>query len=350
MSKIKLLASAFIISIGFHSCVHYPTEFCQYTIANDSITQVTRIAFGSCSKESTYQPILYKIADKQPDMFIYLGDNIYGDTEDMEVLRGKYALLSCSKEFQYLTASQPVFATWDDHDYGVNDGGSEYPKKVESKQIFLEFWKEPVTSSRWIHEGIYTSYLFGDTAKRVQLILLDNRTFRSPIKNGVGGFVANYDANATMLGAEQWQWLEQELLKPAKIRIIGSSTQFCTEHNFWEAWANYPLEQEKMFELIRTTQANGVVFISGDVHYAELSKHDEPNLYPIYDVTSSGLTQLELSPAANQYRVGSAFAQRNFGMIEINWSLPDPEIKMIICNEAGNEVSSHTVTLSTLHF
>jgi alkaline phosphatase D len=339
-----------ITTLILNSCVHYPTEFCSFPVANDSITQVTRIAFGSCSKEDIYQPILYKIADKQPDMFIYLGDNIYGDTRDMEILRGKYALLSCSKEFQYLMGSQPVFATWDDHDYGENDAGREYPKKAESKQIFLEFWKEPATSERWTHEGIYTSYSFGDTAHLVQLILLDNRTFRSPIKSGPGGYVPNNDPNATMLGAEQWLWLEQELLKPAKIRIIGTSTQFGCEHNFWEAWANYPLEQSKMFELIRTTQANGVIFISGDVHYAELSRRDEPNLYPIYDVTSSGLTQLELSPASNQYRIGSAYAERNFGMIEINWSAPDPEIKIMFFNEEGIELFSHTVVLGALHF
>jgi alkaline phosphatase D len=350
MNKFNLFIGGLMMAAVMSSCTHYPTEFCKNAVANDSILQVTRIAFGSCSKETTYQPILYKIADQQPDMFIYLGDNIYGDTEDMEVLRGKYALLSCSKEFQYLMASQPVFATWDDHDYGVNDGGLEYPKKEQSKQIFLEFWHEPANSNRWTHEGIYTSYEFGVPNKRVQVILLDTRTFRTALKSGGGGYVANYNGNATILGAAQWTWLEQELLKPAKIRIIGSSTQFCTEHNFWEAWANFPLEQEKMFELIRTTQANGVVFISGDVHYAEVSKRTEPNLYPIYDVTSSGLTQLEYSPAANQYRVGNAFAQRNFGMIEINWALADPEIKMMILNESGNQVYSHTVALSTLHF
>jgi alkaline phosphatase D len=105
-----------------------------------------------------------------------------------------------------------------------------------------------------------------------------------------------------------------------------------------------------MFELIRTTQANGVIFISGDVHYAELSRRDEPNLYPIYDVTSSGLTQLELSPASNQYRIGSAYAERNFGMIEINWSAPDPEIKIMFFNEEGIELFSHTVVLGALHF
>jgi hypothetical protein len=69
-------------------------------------------------------------------------------------------------------------ATWDDHDYGVNDGGKEYPKKEESKKIFLDFFKEPDTSSRWKHKGIYTSYYYGEAGKKLQVIVLDCRTFR----------------------------------------------------------------------------------------------------------------------------------------------------------------------------
>ncbi len=311
---------------------------------------VTKIAFGSCSKESQDQPILKVIADKQPDLFIYMGDNIYANTEDMAEMKGKYALLSCKDEFQYLMASQPVIATWDDHDYGDNDVGVEYPKKEESKQIFLDFWKEPVGTDRWIHPGIYTSYYYGDSAHRVQVILLDMRTFRSAPKKEGGEHVPDTDPAKTFLGTDQWNWLETELEKPAVIRIIGTSSQFASEENGDENWSNFPLEMDKMYSLIQNTQANGLFFISGDVHYSELSKRDAPGLYPLYDFTSSGLTQIDPIPDGNQYRVGSAYAGKNFGMIEINWSLADPEIKMVIYNDNGNEVYTYTVSLSTLHF
>lgn len=340
-----------IAGLGLFSCQHYPTEFCTYsTVANDTIPLVTKIAFGSCAKEDKNQPILKVIANKQPDLFIYLGDNIYGNTEDMVELKGKYALLSCKEEFQYLMGSNPVIATWDDHDYGANDIGEEYPKKEESKQLFLEFWKEPPASPRWSHPGIYTSYYYGDSTQRVQIILLDMRTFRSSLTTSGADFVPDPNPSKTFLGAEQWLWLENELAQPATIRFICSSTPFGSEASGDETWSNFPVEQQKMYDLLQSTQANGIVFLSGDVHYAELSKRIIPGLYPIYDFTSSGLTQVDPIADGNQYRVGTAYTDRNFGMIEINWSIADPEIKFIIYNEIGQEVYLQTTTLATLHF
>lgn len=311
---------------------------------------VSKIAFGSCSSQNKSQPILNAVAAKQNDLFIYLGDNIYGDTEDMRVLEAKYGKLSCKPEFLNLISSCQVLATWDDHDYGVNDGGKEYPKKEESKNIFLNFWNEPAVSERRNHAGIYTSYSFGDSAHRVQVLLLDLRTFRTELKEQNGSYIPNYDSLATIMGSEQWQWLKAELQKPARLRVIGSSTQFARSHNGYEAWANFPLEQQRMFELIRSTQAGGVVFITGDVHLAELSKTVQPNLYPVYDLTSSGITQLEGVDIPNTNRVGSVCLGYNTGAIEIDWSLPDPLIHFKVYNENGTETFTHTIPLSEISF
>jgi len=103
----------------------------------------TRIAFGSCSKQFKPQPILRKIVEKRPDLFIYLGDNIYADTYDMQVIRDKYDELGSKPEFQTLREKVTVLSTWDDHDYGANDAGKEYPRKAESREIFFDFWKVP---------------------------------------------------------------------------------------------------------------------------------------------------------------------------------------------------------------
>lgn len=312
---------------------------------------ITSVAFGSCASENKDQPILNSIAAKHNDLFVYLGDNVYGDTENMKELESTYGQLSCKPEFQNLLQSCMVVATWDDHDYGVNDGGLEYAKKEESKQIFLDFWNEPAVSERRNHAGIYTSYTYGDSAHRVQVILLDCRTFRTPLTEDANGdYTANYDSAATMLGAEQWSWLNNELSKPAQIRIIGSSTQFARSHNGYEAWDNFPLEQQKMFETIRNTQANGVVFISGDVHLAELSARYEPNLYPVYDLTSSGLTQLEGVDIANTNRLGNVVLDYNSGAIEIDWNAPDPIVNFKIYGLNGVELYHREIHLSEIHF
>ena len=91
-----------------------------------------RIAFGSCARQDKPQPIWDAVLDSSPDLFIFLGDNIYGDTHDMAVLRGKYAELAAQPGFRRLAEQVPILATWDDHDYGENDAGSEYPHKEAS--------------------------------------------------------------------------------------------------------------------------------------------------------------------------------------------------------------------------
>ena len=316
---------------------------------------VTKVAFGSCADQDKPQPILEKLADVDPDLFIYLGDNIYGDSRDMDTLKAKYATLGAKPEFQKLWSYAEVLATWDDHDYGENDAGRHYPMKEESKEIFLDFWKEPLDSERRKHKGIYHALTYGPKGKRVQIILLDTRTFRDDLikvqdtirfKND---YEPNLNKDSTMLGAEQWQWLERQFNEPAELRIIASSNQFAHEYNGWESWTNIPHEQKRMLDLIQKTKANGVVFISGDVHWGEVSKMEVEGLYPIYDVTSSGITQDWDSVEPNKNRVGEVIRDNNVGLIQINWE-EEPELTFTIFDVTMQERVKHSVKLSQLTF
>lgn len=305
---------------------------------------ITRIAFGSCSKESLPQPIWDAVLAAKPELFVFLGDNIYGDTRDMDVLRTKYAKLSTIDGVRRLRAEVPVIATWDDHDFGENDAGGEYPMKEESRRIFLDFWGEPSDSPRRERDGVYTSYTFGPEGQRVQVILLDLRYNRTAIATSPfldsaddykqwaermgkagrevpGPYARNPDPAATMLGERQWRWLEEQLRQPADVRVIGSSLQVLADFPGWEAWVNYPNDQQRLFRLIRDTDARGVFMISGDTHYGELSRQGEHVPYPLYDLTSSGLTEVWHAPVPNALRLdGQSFRQANFGMIEIHWN------------------------------
>lgn len=334
----------------FTGCKTDSPLFCSLHYRSAPTANISRIAFGSCSSQNKDQPILNAVAAKQNDLFIYLGDNIYGDTEDMNVLISKYGKLSCKPEFQNLVQSCEVLATWDDHDYGVNDGGAEYPQKEASKNIFLDFWNEPATSERRAHPGIYTSYYYGDSAHRVQILILDLRTFRTPLIEDNTGYIPNFDSSATILGDAQWTWLRTELYKPAKVRIIASSTQFARSGNGYEAWANFPLEQNRLFKAIRDAQADGVLFISGDVHMGELSRIQPPNIYPLYDMTSSGITQLEGEDIPNLNRVGDVYLGYNTGAVEIDWTLTDPLIQFKLYDQNGSERYSYSVHLSEISF
>ncbi len=315
---------------------------------------ISRIAFGSCSNQNEEQPILNTIAAQNPDLFIYLGDNVYGDTENMDKLREKYEKLGAKTEFQSLKNACPIIATWDDHDYGVNDGGKEYDKKEESKKVMLDFFEEPASSSRQQRTGIYTSYFFKDNDRTLQVILIDNRTFRSPLcerkraPKDMGSYWPCRDTCGTMLGDGQWFWLEQQLSLPADIRIIGTSTQFLADFNGYEAWVNMPWERDKMLRIIQRTGAKGVFFISGDTHWAELSKLEKIVDYPIYDMTSSGLTETWPSLGPNDLRLHEAYAEVNFGWIEIDWSRPDPGISIQVRDIDGVVRIEKEVTLSNL--
>ena len=326
-----------------------------------SVTEVPRrIAFGSCAHQDKPQPVLERVVEQQPDLFIYLGDNIYGDSRDMDVLRGKYAKLAAKPEFQTLRKNVAVLSIWDDHDYGENDAGKEYPFYKESRQIFLEFWRVPEDSPRRAHDGIYGVHFFRSEGHTVQVLLLDTRSFRSPLKKNtvleaVGGkFKNDYqpdsDPSKTILGETQWMWLEEQFRTPADLRVIASSIQFGHEYNGYESWTNLPLEQERLVETIRRTKAAGVVLLSGDVHWGEISRRDFPGLYPLYDVTASGITEDWYKIEPNQYRQGDAVPENHFGMIEVDWQTKSPTISMKIINRDGKAKSVAHVSLADLQF
>jgi alkaline phosphatase D len=267
--------------------------------ASDSV--LTRIAFGSCARESDPQPIWDAIVAGRPELFIFTGDNIYGDTADMNVMRAKYALLAAQPGFARLRQLCPILATWDDHDFGKGDAGAEFPAKRESQAAFLDFFGVPEDSPRRRQEGVYHSAMFGPAGRRVQVILLDTRFFRSPLKlapKGTPGrlkYLPNHDSGVTFLGDAQWQWLEARLKEPAELRLLVTSTQAISEEHGAESWANFPAERARLFGLIRATQASGVLILSGDRHHAEISRlnadHPAGVGYILYDITASSLNR-----------------------------------------------------------
>jgi len=321
------------------------------------------IAFGSCLFEEDPQVIWKAVTPVEPDVFVFLGDNIYGDPEDRAILQGKYDTLAANEGFQSLRASDAeVIAIWDDHDYGQDDAGSEFPMKVESKEVFLDFWGETADSERRVRDGgVYTSYLYGAEGQRIQIILPDLRWDRSPIDavtaeeyaarialDGGGPYLPTTGDGAQMLGAEQWAWLEAQLREPADLRIIGVSVPFLQDGTGWETWANFPDEREKLIGLIDETGANGVVFITGDTHWAQFSKRTDGVPYALWEVNSAGLTENWEPVPGDKNRVGETYSRDNFGLIRVDWSQKDPELSMEIRDVDGALVMQESVHLSEL--
>jgi alkaline phosphatase D len=304
---------------------------------------LTRIAFGSCINTQAH-PMLDRTLTLPFELFILLGDNIYADTKDPAVMAAKYRVRKESPWFQALRKRATVLATWDDHDFGGNDAGASYPMKVESQKLFCDFMDEPKDSPRRKREGIYEAQTFGPIGWRVQVILLDTRYFRSNLATGEnnvvpsgGKYIPHPDPNVTMLGEAQWNWLEEQLRAPAELRIIASSIQFISEFSGGEAWANMPREKQRMLEVLKKTRANGVVFISGDRHWAELSRLDRAGDYPLYDVTSSALTEEHKrgTPTPNNFRDGPTYHGNNVGMMIIDWQHSGPRVLLQVLDAEG---------------
>ena len=283
-------------------------------------------------------------------MFVFLGDNIYGDTDNVEVLKAKYAQLAAMPGYQKLLKTCPVIATWDDHDYGLNDGGADFPGKVASQKQFLEFFKEPPDSPRRNRAGVYGAWVSGPAGKRVQVILLDTRYFRSPLKKA-GRTAPSPDASPTMLGDAQWKWLEEQLKMPADLRLIGSSIQVIAEDHSFEKWSNFPKERDRLYQLLRDTKANGAVLLSGNRNLGELSQMDAGLGYPLFDLTSSGLNMAarRWRPAEkNAHRIATMTSGDNFGLVAIEWDRSPPRVSLQIHDVDGDVTIQQKLDLTQL--
>lgn len=285
---------------------------------------VFRIAFGSCNKQWKPNYMWRAIINCKPDLWIWLGDSIDASTEDMDYLRSQYDRQKQNPDYAELRKNCPVIGTWDDNDYGMKNGTRHYPKKAESQQLFLDFVDEPKDIPRRKQEGIYVSYVYGKPGNRIKIILLDLR----------------YNADepgleSDLLGEKQWQWLENELRSSKDdVVLLGSSIQLLSHEHPYEHWGNYQKSRERILQLLEDAKPKLTIILSGDRHLAEISKLDDPLLpYPLYDVTSSGLThhvdffyhlRAFFSREKNQYRVDNPFYVNNFGVVDIDLSRISP--------------------------
>ena len=288
-----------------------------------------RIAFGSCIDQSKPQPIWDTVLADRPQLFIFAGDNVYSSGQPWSLARltDAYARQDAVPGFARLKQTVPHLAIWDDHDYGLNDGGAEFGEKTRSKAAFLEFWKVPAADPRRAREGLYHAQVFGPAGRRVQVILLDTRWFRSSLKasdeRGKAGkerYLPDADPAKTMLGEMQWRWLEEQLRLPADLRLVVSGIQVVVDGHGWERWGNFPLERQRLYRLIAQTRAHGLLFLSGDRHLGALYRAANGTPYPLYELTSSGITHPWLDAAeAGPNRLGQLFTEPHFGTVDIDW-------------------------------
>lgn len=331
--------------------------------ADDAV--ITKVLLASClDEEKETSAAMMSLASEEADLFLMVGDNVYGDRDgrafvgnqpDLEEVRESFADLAAREDFQKVRQTHPMMVAWDDHDFGANDAGKEFPFRKFVERIHEVFWGlEDQDVGQW--PGTYYARSFGPEGQRTQVIMLDTRFFRSGLtptdEFGAKGKERYLPAPAgsmqDMLGAAQWTWLENQLQQPADIRLIASSIQVMPTVHGWEAWSTMPEERQHLFDLIKKTGATGVVFLSGDRHTSFIYEEDGILPYAANELTASSLNVsfATESEEMDVRQVGTGFPPENYGAVEIDWAAKSVALK--VKDNAGNTVRENAISFTDI--
>ncbi|WP_407349082.1 alkaline phosphatase D family protein [Congregibacter variabilis] len=304
----------------------------------DSSRTITQLAFGSCYKaQRKGEGIWRSIAATNPQLFIFAGDTLYPDKDDSTAglpnLRAAYRMLGNLSAFRDLRSSTSVLPVWDDHDFGRNDGGADFLWQEESERLFESSWGIDAQDPRRQRPGVYFSESLGEPGHLLQIIVLDTRYFRSPLRatdeygaKGKERYIPDTDTAKTMLGPDQWAWLETQLRQSADLRLIVSSVQVLADGHGWEGWKQLPLERERLFAMLRAYDDAPVIVLSGDRHVAGFYEREIGLRTPLVEFTSSSLNNPVSFPdryatlaEEGPQRLGELYGDANFGSLQIDW-------------------------------
>ena len=303
----------------------------QAIISSPIEADLIKLGLGSCLDQDFPQPIWNSIEKENLNYFIFLGDNVYGDSPDGSLDRLKSAYQNQKSLLPAFLDDINILSIWDDHDYGLNDGGRDYIFKKESQKMFLNFWEIPEDDIRSKQEGIYFSEDKTFFDKKFKFIFLDTRYFRSELLGLKGKYAKNESPNSTMLGINQWEWLEKELDGYFDFLIIFSSIQIIPQDHGFEKWSNFPNERIKFFSMI-DKYINKTLLVSGDRHRGGIYKKNG-----FLEITASSLNKPgSLFFETDKYLLGKTYRQENYGVIEISKN----NIDVILKDKAGKILNS----------
>ena len=324
---------------------------CLISVNLYSTQEILTLGFGSCLHQDRSMAILKTIEKKELDLFMFIGDNVYGDQKDGELDKLIRTYKQQYNNLENFLKNVSTEFIWDDHDFGLNDGGSDYRYKDRAKELFLETWKIPSQDPRRLRDGLYFDKMIEKNGLKVHLIFLDNRTFKSEWKltdefnkEGKERYVKDFDPDKTLLGKKQWQWLKDKLNEDSNIKIILSSLQILSLGHGWESWDKLPLERERLFNLIDEYNVSNLFILSGDRHRGGFYRYKTDDNNDIYEFTSSSLN-LPI-PFNNEekgpLRIGSTYRKANFGVVRIF----EDKVVMELTSNKGKVVNSLNVEIN----
>lgn len=326
--------------------LHPPSTF--RTAPDDDFKGVFRVAFGSCARfqYDRKQEIWTILPRYHPDLFFWIGDNIYGDSLDPDIIAEEYRRQRDIPNIVEFLKEVPQLATWDDHDYGLNNSDRTNPSKAAMLEQFRLYWANPSYGTRET-PGVFFQYRYGG----VDFFFLDDRYYRDPEDDPD-------TAGKTQLGKAQLAWLMNQLRQSdAVFKLIIAGGPWSTFKES-DSWGDFRHERDGLFNFIRDEGITGVVLVSGDTHAAELNviPWSADGGYDLYDLVSSPLAQLPVQevtfrgPAnAAESRLRVPFTESpNFGLIEFDFT-GEPTLRFNVVAVDGRPVwSPFVLTASEL--
>ena len=305
---------------------------------------LTRLAIGSCAREDAGSSAVWRrMSAMDPHAVVLLGDTPYIDSTVLNVQRTRYGEFAAVPDFATLLRNRPLYATWDDHDFGGNGSDGRLEGKENSRRAFIEYHANPSYGED--DEGVYTKFRQGG----VEVFLLDARYFAGTEPSP---FAAD---QPTLLGGRQWEWLRRELrasTAPFKLLASGMIWNEAVRPGKPDHWGSYPHEREALDRLIGQERIPGVVLVSGDIHRTRVLRYEtiETAGYPLTELITSPIHAgvIDGANAPHPALVHDSGEPHAFLLVTVDTTVTPPTFTAQFQNEAGRELYSLTLDTEML--
>lgn len=298
--------------------------------------------------------ILGSMAKEETDFMLWLGDNVYfrpSDCRKVERMKRRYTSTRTTPELQPLISTRANYATWDDHDFGLDNSGSDFTYAEASLNIFKSYWGNRYFGNE--DKGVFSTFTRGDC----QFFLTDDRFFRTVPKTDNPKALKEECADKDFFGKEQMEWLKRKLKESgATFKFVVVGNQVLNMKAEKECFYYYKKEYEELLNFISENKVEGVIFLSGDRHFSELIKNVPKGGYPLYDFTCSALTSQirnvnKTSERDNPQRVANTLVlEHNFGKIKVTGEKGKRKLIMSTHDKKGKIIWDYQIEESELKF
>lgn len=239
---------------------------------------VVTLAAVSCAN-ATSETVWERMSGMNIDALLLGGDTPYVDTSVLATVRQIHQVFLTRPKMAELIRKTPTTGTWDDHDFGLNNGnGVTFAGgKAVTRQVFVEYRAHDRYGNGT--GGVY----FKNDMGPVEIFMLDPRWFSQTEPSPVD------PAQKTCFGADQWAWLKESLLDsraPFKVLMMGQiwvdkkNTETDDMHTYW-------YERDALFDFIRDKRIPGVVLVGGDIHLSQHHIHRRRVGYDLHQFVTS---------------------------------------------------------------